>query len=535
MVSLSVAQHPKAAATAAALWVSTMAIAQGAAVEARLMFAVRSSRRGTSQGEEAAVTVRDLAEEPAAMLTVAEAVATRGFATLRPALGENYFGQEELKAQLQDHNPAAAAALLADHLSDDGNPEFAWVTCGSPVERRGGPASAQSLAPLQNDRSEDRRAGSEPAGDASRSASSTGAPAEGFFQSLCAGTGPLALLVRALLLRLPSVARLLKVWFPLRVLVQPLALLDAQTFDPIAEGTRLAAVGSLSPPALHKPGQRWWWHSSLGLGDAVVLDALRCPHSTFTLPGEAVLARTLEAVDKLRGVLPSGKLSILPGSDAPSLQEALKVCSELDSALLDPAPYPVVGERYAVLVEPSALVRRHESVESDVIAEIRPGGVVTILATGQDGGHGRAKVYTEHAVMAVESFTDGGELPGVAWGSRSSSVTGWVSTDDYDGERLLEPQSALPAGETPPFALAAFLADLGKTLAGICSWINVTAGTAGTSPPSTRASFHSAHISDRHERTLATLLEEAQHHSFQVQCLAVAMPTFTSPDRKSVV
>mmetsp|Transcript_15450 Transcript_15450/g.26532 ORF Transcript_15450/g.26532 Transcript_15450/m.26532 type:complete len:534 (+) Transcript_15450:86-1687(+) len=505
MVPSTVAAQPQVAMTAAVAWASTIAVAQGAAVEARLKFAARTSGIAAGSGVEAVVTVRDLSEEESGKnITVAESLAVRGFATLRPALGDNYFDQEEFKSRLQNGDPSAAASLLAEHLSSqDSSPEFGWVTCGMPVETRSQPGSAKLIVQLPSSRHEQN--------NESATCSET-----------AAGMTEMPAILHALLLRLPSLARLIKVWLPLRALVQPLAMLDARTFDPIVESSRLAAVGGLSPPVLHKPGQRWWWHSNLGIGDAIVLDALRCPHGLFTVPGESKLERTLEAVEKLRKTLPNSKFG--PGGHPPSFEVAQKVCNDLEPTVLEPFPFPIVGERYSVLVEPSALVRKVESVESDVIGELRPGGVVTILAVGQEGP-GRAKVYTEHAVMAMEGYEDGGELQGVKFGSRASSMTGWISGENYNGQRLLQPLSAAPTGESPPAALTSYLNDVGNTLQGICSWVNITVGAAAeATSPSAGVSWHSAQISERHERTLAGLLEDAQHHSFQVQCLAVALP-----------
>merc|ERR1712232_160246 len=143
------------------------------------------------------------------------------------------------------------------------------------------------------------------------------------------------------------------------------------------------------------------------------------------------------------------------------LRDAARACSDMEKRVLEPAPYPMMGERYTIHIRPSALVRREENSESDVIAELRVGGVVTVLDVGEEDT-GRAKVYTEHAVrIMMEAFEDGGELisshKGVPGG-----VTGWITSAGLDGQHFLRPLAVLSSGEKPPVTLAERLVDLGN-------------------------------------------------------------------------
>merc|ERR1712232_990948 len=112
--------------------------------------------------------------------------------------------------------------------------------------------------------------------------------------------GPLLSVFRVALARLPSIVRMLKIWAPLRVPVQPLAVLDASTWDATGE----LSSGRPGVPLHPRPGHRWWWQSDLGLGDALVLDALRCPHTLFVLPGEGAMDQMRHAMVELYAALP---------------------------------------------------------------------------------------------------------------------------------------------------------------------------------------------------------------------------------------
>ncbi|CAE8683795.1 unnamed protein product [Polarella glacialis] len=151
-----------------------------------------------------------------------------------------------------------------------------------------------------------------------------------------------------LLRRLPSAGRLLKVTLVVKAPVQPQGLLQDSTSSssgsPLGGATRFA-----------RQRQRWWWHSKVGRGDAIVLDELRCQHSPLVLPGEEALHRARKAAQQLRSAL----LAYLPLLNRPSaasnsegaaaikgLPHALRVCAGLEADILDPAPYPVLLDIY---------------------------------------------------------------------------------------------------------------------------------------------------------------------------------------------
>jgi len=252
---------------------------------------------------------------------------------------------------------------------------------------------------------------------------------------------------------------------------------------------------------------RWFWHSGLQPGDVVALDALRCPHTAFTLEGEQQLASACASAQRVRAALEG------QGNASSLLQEALELCGGLGEVL--PETYPLVGGRYLVDAKPGALVRRHESVESEVSGEILPGGVVTVLEVGRTEV-GRTRIYTEHArLLAVGStLENGGALPEHDPGT---SLTGWIASATYDGAPLLRPLSLQTSAQPRP-ELAARSARLGSLMQGICAWANVT-----LSAPPGRGSASTWHVERtiaQHARLLGAQIEEAQAVAVEVRCVA---------------
>merc|ERR1719375_2735013 len=144
--------------------------------------------------------------------------------------------------------------------------------------------------------------------------------------------------------------------------VQPEVVLEAPASD-------VAAKEPAQPSR-----RRWWWHSKLRAGDVVVRDMLRSPRGSFELAGESALSRIADLARSLAAAL--------RGPSNGDLRGAVRACGGIDEHVLDPVPFPAIGERYVVTTEPTALLRRLESVESDVVAEMRPGSIVTVLEVG---------------------------------------------------------------------------------------------------------------------------------------------------------
>lgn len=434
-------------------------------------------------GSEVTVTVRDLGEEQDTPSS-SNSLASHGFAVLRPALPVDEYDYEAFKRALRQGDVSGALERFIWHPDGLGQLGYGWAVCGTPLESRAAPADAPSAAaPVA----------------LGESVQGEDAPKA----DILMGFGMFAPLLYKLLLKFPSLVRLVKVWLPIRNPVQPLGLMDVNV---------LAEHSTESCAATSKmPSQRWWWHGNLSFGDALVLDAIRCPHSSFALPGETLLARAQEAARQLRRALADKGLP---------LHDVTQTCNELTAENIDLAPYPVVGGRYVALTTPSALVRRLENIESDVIAELRPGGVVTVLELGQEDPD-RAKVYTEHATLvALEGFADGGDILGSRFAQ--DGVTGWLTTGGYDGKPFLQPLAAPPPEETPPVVVVRRTAEIRDVIHGICGWINATLGTTATSPQTAQGIKHQSQIRDRHVRTLDFHIEESQRVAFEVQCLAVA-------------
>jgi hypothetical protein len=272
------------------------------------------------------------------------------------------------------------------------------------------------------------------------------------------------------------------------------------------------------------------------MGDVLVLDAMRCPHTRFVLPGENIMDQMRSAMIELRETLPSTlhgyTVDDKTGSAASkigSLAESLWACSRFSRPVLEPEPYPVVGERYTVVTSPSTLLRKGVSLESDVAAEIRPGSTITILEVSQDAGLVRAKIYTEHAtVIMFDSATNGGDfLEKTVGSSMQGGTTGWVSCTSTDGRRLLQPLSGSDsAGKSPPSAVSTHLANISGLIRGICDWVNMTDRALAGADVSrgSRLSRQQQVILDRNKRLLESKLEDMHHLSFEAQCVAVALP-----------
>eukprot|EP00931_Biecheleriopsis_adriatica_P122315 TRINITY_DN97307_c0_g1_i1.p1 TRINITY_DN97307_c0_g1~~TRINITY_DN97307_c0_g1_i1.p1 ORF type:complete len:502 (+),score=94.68 TRINITY_DN97307_c0_g1_i1:33-1538(+) len=449
--------------------------AEAYAVEAQLLWPPSvsdASRQGISDRR---VTVRDLATQEPSLSHAAE-LAEQGFTVFRPGLqADDELGREELRRDLARGDSGAAITRLLDAKAAlFSRLGFAWARCGEPRERRSGPLG---LVP-----GEDRLLS---------------------FVPLPPPLGLPAMAMRGLtsfLRRMPTAGRLLKVSMAVRVAVQPLALQQANEDN----------------SSRHRQRQRWWWHSEIGAGDAIVVDELLCRHSPMVLPGEDALQRARKAAQQLRAALTGD------GSRG-SPRRAAKVCGGIDAEVLDPAPYPIIGGRYTVDTKPSALVRRLESVESDVIGELRPGGVVTVLAKGLESP-GRAQVYTEHALQMKGYISDGSAGGLDSSTSPHGGVTGWVSSAAYNGTRLLHPVSVPPVGQVPTQALAKLQDDFASTLRGICEWVNVTVGAAAAAPATDGSAWHVEHVRTRHVRTLEKNLLESEQLSVEAQCLAFEAP-----------
>lgn len=511
------ARLPGAAAAEAAAGAAVAAdgARQAASLRYRLnVLDLERAAAGRRVDPEARVVVRDLAEErpqpsPEALF------AARGFAVLRPALSPElaggHFRGEELKAALRRKDIPGALSRFAHDFAGLRRLGFLRVACGLPDEVRIAPAASHSSA--------------------SASSSTSGAPS----QDLLRVPGTAAALLRGLLLSFPSVVQLVKVWMPLQVPVQPLAMMD------VGAGVDLASRAEAGAPT-----GRWWWHSGLRLGDALVIDALRSPHRPFALPGEDALARASAIAASLREALspspPSSADSRPPeagagaragggGGTAPlrtTLTKVVIFCGAIDHASFEPPGYPVVGGRYVTESTPSALVRRGSSVESNVIAEIVPGSVVTVLAVSEEEA-GRAKVYTEHATPSfnMDAFENGGQLQGIS--QPPGSVTGWITSATYGGDPLLHLVDGEAAANSEERSISGRLTRIGSALRGICSWANVTltrlgGRTGAAEPPSSAAAYHTLQALEQRALLLTTHIDDAHLVAVEAQCLAVVAP-----------
>lgn len=423
---------------------------------------------------QATVHIRDLADPSSGRPKAPQrGVLAGAFTVLSPAFPNDRFDREELKTSLQRRDKAGVIARLARSPRGLRDLGYLWVGCGLAAESRAGPGGATSDVV-----------------DASGSAGP---------QELLRVPGIGAAMLRDLLLGMPSVVQLLKVWVPLRVPVQPLAVLDL--------------------PAADLGEQQWWWHGGLELGDAVVLDALRCPHVTFSLPGEEQLVRACEASERLRAALEA-----MPDDegDAPVLR-VHHVCGELGSSLEDPAPFPRIGGRYTALAKPTALIRLHEDVESDVFAELKPRGIVTVLEVGTQTG--RAKVFTDDAKpIELQRFEDGGDFSDSR--RHQGKLTGWITSALYDGAPLLEPAPATfdtaqqDEGEQPSEYVLARITKMAATLKGICHWTNVTLEKAAGSS----AQAQNGRIRRQYSQLLTSQLDDAHRVAVEAQCVALKHP-----------
>jgi len=208
-----------------------------------------------------------------------------------------------------------------------------------------------------------------------------------------------------------------------------------------------------------------------------------------------------------------------------ALRAVIARCGDLSPVVLEPQPYPRVGERYFVHGKPTTLVRRLESVESDVIADIYPGGVVTVLDVGRESP-GRARVYTEQAIpVSLSSVTDDdqGYVPPV----EQQGMQGWISSAGYDAVRLLQPLSSPLPRDTPSAALLGLLEEASSVLGGVCAWANVTleAFDSGGGRLDRKVGWQAARILDRHVKELQMLLEGGHRVSVQAHCVAVVAPS----------
>lgn len=484
---------------------------------------------------QATVHVRDLAESASVgtegLVQIQPQVPLRGllaggFAVLSPTFPSNRFGREALKAALRRRDQAGAFAELASSSGGLRSLGYTWVGCGVAAETRTAPGEAAIGA-----------------ADASQAG-----PRE-----LLRVPGPAAAMLRDLLLSAPWAVQLLKVWLPVRVPVQPLAMLDLGEEAGGMSGT--AAPGGSHPgmPAVGRqdsgfPGvtggplgglaaagaiagrRQWWWHGGLKMGDAVVLDALRCPHTSFTLPGEELLVRTCEATERLRAALEHGMPEEWAQDGAP-LRHVLDVCGGLGATSEDPAPFPRVGGRYIALVKPTALMRLHENIESDVFAELRPGGIVTVLEVGIVETN-RARVFTDDAKpVQLQHFEDGGDFSDSR--RHEGSITGWITSALYNGTPLLAPAPAAPGtfqqedDNKPSEYVLGRLTKMSATLRGICHWANVSLEKAEAGKPS---DGQIDRLRLQYAQILTAHLDDAHRVAVEAQCVA-----FLNPGRTHLV
>eukprot|EP00930_Biecheleria_cincta_P035044 TRINITY_DN24139_c0_g1_i1.p1 TRINITY_DN24139_c0_g1~~TRINITY_DN24139_c0_g1_i1.p1 ORF type:complete len:559 (-),score=105.17 TRINITY_DN24139_c0_g1_i1:125-1717(-) len=493
-------------------------MADAATVEARLLWPPSaggsggmSASQSSSSSSSARLKVQDLAdgetqhgerEEHETDPSSATLLARLGFAVLRPALPEEDFvGNAEIARDLERGNIGTAMARLL-------HPEAAlfqrlglwWARCGEPRVKRS--------APLGHVPGEDRLLSKVP---------------------LPAPVGLPLHVVGKILRQLPSFGRLLKVSLAVQAPVQATALRPYHDLaTPAAPAAAAAAAGTCDAAAAtdssssracaataprSRPQQPWWWHSKLGAGDAIVLDEMRSQHSPIVLPGEEALHRARNPARMLRAALMADA-----GRGPP--RQATKICSGLQDEVLEPDPYPVIGGRYMVQLEPSALLRRWESCESDVIGELKPGSVVTVLARGDEVG--RAQIYTEHA-MLMPGFISDGEDP--SFTSATSGVDGWVQSALYNGTRLLHPLFNTPPTQVPTPAISKLLDDFGSTLRGICEWVNVTVGAAAAAPATEASAQHVEFVRNLHIEMLEKQLLASEQLSIEAQCVAVEVPS----------
>ncbi|CAE7446634.1 unnamed protein product [Symbiodinium natans] len=393
--------------------------------------------------QETLVRLQDLAEE--GLDAAGSVLRHRGVAVLRPGLAaDDVVGKDFLRRELQrDDVTSAMSRLLRPDSRLFTRLGFGSAWCGEFRTRRSSP----------------REQGQEPPPWASLPT-----------------PGSVSMLWLRLLRYVPWLGRVLKVVLSARVPVQPVAVRTDQE----------AAGGDWST---------WWWHSLVGEGDVIVLDHLRTLDSPVTLPGESSLHLAGKAARSLREALRQG-----------SPEGAFEVCESLADDILDPVPYPAVGRQYTVQSLPSTLIRREESVESDVIGELRPGSMVSILARGAESP-GRVEVFTEQAMRMPGYVSD----EGASAPTSAAGLKGWISSEAYNGTRLLKPKEPV---EVPPATMQR-LAELSGALRGICSWANVTLASA------TGPTWRTEQICKRHVGTLEQMLLKSEHLSIEVMCVSL--------------
>jgi len=397
-------------------------------------------------GSEAFVRLRNLAEQIPEH--AGSALRRRGVAVLRPGLSaDDVVGQDFLRRELQrEEMTSAMSRLLRPDSQLFLRLGFGRTWCGEFQIRQAPP----------------RKSGQEP--------SPPFMPLSGPLNVPSVWLQPLRYI--------PWLARLLKVVLAARVPVQPLAVRPKQQEESGGD-----------PPS-------WWWHSEVGEGDVIVLDHSVASDSPCSLPGEDALQEAGQAARLLRQALSMG---------CPP-ERALEVCEAFAADVLDPAPYPAVGRQYIVQSLPSALIRREENVESDVVGELRPGSIVSILTRGVESP-GRVEVFTEQAMRMPGYLSDEGPS-----GLASAGLKGWISSEAYNGTRLLV---SLEPAEVPA-ATERQLGELSGALRGICAWVNVTLASASAGP-----TWRTEQICKRHAGTLEQMLLKSEHLSVEVMCLAL--------------
>lgn len=437
-------------------------------IETPLRFAKGMGSRKLPGEQDVFVTIRHLDDNTENKSSV-DQLSERGFVVLRPALHESQDsmmeGQRQFEELLQARRAQDAVELLIAHLASRRTLGIDKFVCAAPEVRHAAPGGTW--------------------GNGSKA--QVGSSAEWSWG------------IWFLIQVVPAAAQLLRLWVPIRSSVQPLAFVDARTWDPSQR------KGLEQEAARHHPGQRWWY-TNVSLGAAVVLDALRTPRASFMLPGEVALARLHAAAIALKAKV---SRDMSPGK----FEDA---CADLDTKVFDPLPFPAVGERYRVLLEPSALLRKEESQESDVVGEIRPGGVVTVLEIGKEE-HGRAKVYTEQALLSqMQPVGDGSEISSAS--RPVGGATAWIRTIGYDGSRLLKPLRTPEDGE-PSDSMVRQIESLGGLLRGICG---------------SKGSLNADRILKRNIEALEIHLEAGRHFSLEVECLALTIPPWNEAFRCAV-
>lgn len=436
----------------------------GAVVETPLRFGKAAASRSLAGEHEVFVTIRHVDDNTKSARSLLN---ERGFVALQPALDEDQEGQRQLEELLRARRAQEAVELLVSRLASQGSLGIHKFICRAPEVRSAAPGGTWG----------------------SGSKVQVGSDSEWPWY------------VWILIQVLPAAAQLLRLWLPIRSPVQPLAFMDARTWDPSHR------LDFQTEPARHHPGQRWWYANAT-LGDVILLDALLTPRASFRLPGEIAFARLHAAARAFKGKISSG---ISP-------EQFKSACADLNETVFDPLPFPAVGERYRVLLEPSALLRNSESQESDVVGEIRPGGVVTVLELGKED-LGRAKVYTEQAL--VSRLGSQSEGPDMSSASRPvGGTTAWIRTKGYDGSRLLKPLRTPADGEPSDFMLQQ-IQSLSGLLRGVCGWVGLESIQRANAA---QGSWNANRIHERNMEALEAQLEAGRHLSLDAECLALTVP-----------